>query len=182
MVHSTSDYQSTLTRLDAEKQRFQALMDLSDDQLRIHNANERVDFKRDELYSGNTPGLTLMLLKRDGTESQYWSAFFTEGYRREAEGIFNKIASFYDNPERARELLQKEFQFSYDAWEYKTQAMYELGEFFEKEKRIHEKRVRCGQAHTIGILENTLDPTPSSPLFGGHSSPPNLDMIERTMR
>ena len=182
MVHSTSDYQSTLTRLDAEKQRFQALMDLSDDQLRIHNSNDRVDFKGDELYSGDSPGLTLMLLKREGTESQYWSAFFTEGYRREAEGIFNKIASFYDNPERARELLQKEFQFSYGAWEYKDSEMRDLNKFFDDEKVMYERRVKCGQSHTLSILENTLDPTPSSPLFGGKSTPPNLDMIERTMR
>lgn len=182
MEPTTPNYQPN-PKIEAERQRFSALMNLSDEQLRIHNSNERVDFKADEIYSEKSPGLTSMLQERKLTEGQYYSAAFSNAYRQIVEGMFQEIASMYNQPERAMELLRKEFKISYDNWEYQQAEIKDLEEFLFTEKLMYDRRVQTRTAHTIGILENTLDKNPSSPLFGGASSAgPNLDQIERAMR
>lgn len=167
----------------AERERFgYMIMGLSDVQLRIHNSNERIDLKSDDVYSEKFPDIVSLLQERKLNETGYYELAFTEGYRRRVEGFFNKIAGFYNQPERAMELLRKKFNFSYRNWEYQIAEIKDLEKFLMTETEMYQRRVQTGTPHTIGILENTLDRTPSSPLFGRPSTQPGLDQIERAMR
>lgn len=73
-----------------------------------------------------------------------------------------EVAEFYDDPKKALELLVKSLARG------KLQGKC-IDLFLEKQREAFEKRQRSNTKHTLGILENELDESPSVPLFGGLS-------------
>ncbi len=153
--------------------RYRALMSMSDEELRVYNANQRIRFQRDRVYQQGQPWIKKEIESRRMSESSYASAFF----HRFEDSAFAIIAGFYEDRAAARSILHQH-----------RGRISDLDAFVEEQRYLYERRVETGTRHGLGILENCLDAfSPSRGVYFPLPAPgtrvveraPRLEEIER---
>lgn len=155
------------------QERYRTLMGMSDTQLRIHNSNGNVDFKKDRVYQGAPPWIRRGMEARKVNEDSYISAFF----HRFEDSVFDAIAGFYEDKSAARAVLY-----------HYLGRIANLDEFRAEQHSLYQRRVAMGTRHSLGILEHSLEvkfsstggyfPLPA-PGTGRVERAPRLDELDR---
>lgn len=157
-----NNYGARIARLQERHKGFRELMELDDEQLRIQNSNQRVNFSEDSVYEKTeSDPLRLGLKNRKITESEYFGTLFPIQKAKEVEDKEKYIARrmriisrFYDDPDKALELLrQNSGLFVYNI----PSNERDIDSFGMKQLEMHEKRKRTGTPHSLAILETHLE-------------------------
>lgn len=92
--------------------------------------------------------------------------------RAETLNMIESITSFYDEPDKARELLRRALA---------EQGSGYIREIYPRQLELYDRRLKHGTKHSVIILENEIDKSELKIVPPPNRIPENLEMIERRL-